>query len=152
MLCTAPFWKDDLIQISPKEKVIYNYLKLLPYDSVIAAPIKLADNIPVFSKKSVFVSYEAEIPFHKTYYKEMKSRINTWTKLYYSGNLLYLKRFLQKNKIDYIVIDKNDFKVPYRYPNLLSQTLDAYKIFQAGNYIIVPVSKIIDAKDCLLLK
>ena len=55
LIFTEPFWKEDLIKVSPKEKVVYDYLKTLPDDSVIAAPVKLSDNIPVFSKKSVFV-------------------------------------------------------------------------------------------------
>jgi len=140
LLIISPYWKEDLININPKERTIYNYLKSVPKSAVIAAPIQIADNIPAFSYKTVLTSYESNIPFHKKYYKEIKSRIDDWNNAYYSENLNEVKSFIKKYKVDYIIIDKSDFK--NKTSLVLNKVFNICKVFRAGNYVIISTKKL----------
>ncbi len=140
LVIISPFWKEDLININPKERTIYNYLKNVPKSAVIAAPIQIADNIPAFSYRIVLASYESDIPFHKKYYKEIKSRIDDWNNAYYSENLNEVKIFIKKYKVDYIIIDKSDFK--NKTSLVLNKVFNLCKVFKAGNYVIISTKKL----------
>lgn len=110
LLISSLLWDDDLISLGQNKKMILRYLESLPSNVRIAAPIDISDNIPVFSHQSVFISQEANVPFHKKYYKEISSRMLAWNNAYYSDRPEVVEDFIQKNKIDYIIVDDNDFQ------------------------------------------
>jgi hypothetical protein len=100
-----PRWNDDLIEIPKNEQKLYQFLKTTPRDALIVAPLKMASNIPAFSYRSVLVSHEVNIPFHKDYYKEIQARIKALELIYGSGNNIELTNIIQKYNIRYIIID-----------------------------------------------
>jgi len=145
LLVASVRWDDDLILIKEEEKKVYSFLLGTPKDSLIAAPIKLADNIPAFSKRSVLASYEANIPFHKGYYKELKERILDLDQAYFSKDLRSIKSFIREYGIDYIVIDDKNFKK--RGDAILDDIPDSCIEFKSGRYSVISKEKI-DTISC----
>lgn len=110
LLIFSLFWEDDLISLGQNKKMILRYLQSLPGSATIAAPLNIADNIPAFSHKSIFISNESDVPFHKNYYKKISSRMLDWNNAYYSDKPEIVEDFIRGNKIDYIIVDHNDFQ------------------------------------------
>jgi len=141
LLISSHYWDDDLISIGPKGKNVLDYLKSVPKNALIAAPLKLADYIPAFSRRSVLVSYEANIPFHKKYYTEISSRIKDWNDAYYSNSSTFIEDFVKKYNVDYLVIDQRDFQGK-NSTLTLSQIPEACKLSQFGRYTILSGKKV----------
>ncbi len=133
-------WRDDLIHIGYNEKEIYNYLTLTPKDSLVAAPLRLSDNIPLFSHRSVLFSNEANIPFYTTYEEEIETRIKKWKRAYYARSSSNIKKFIQRYQIDYLVVDHKDFQT--KTNSYFAQKIpNACKAFTVGDYIVVSAQK-----------
>ncbi len=141
LLISSHYWIEDLISIGPKGRNVLDYLKSVPKNALIAAPLKLADDIPAFSHRSILISYEANIPFHKKYYTEISSRIKDWNGAYYSNNSILIKDFVKKYNVDYLVIDQRDFQGK-NSSLTLSQIPEACKLSQFGRYSILPGKKV----------
>ncbi|MDA0772056.1 MAG: hypothetical protein O3C63_03840 [Cyanobacteria bacterium] len=105
ILAIAPLWREDLIHLSKAERKLHQFLETTPKQSMIAAPLKLASNIPAFAYRSVIASSETNIPFHQTYYKEVKTRVDNLAQLYATTDINYIRDFVQQYSIDYVVID-----------------------------------------------
>lgn len=111
LLVAGIFWQDDLIKIYSDQKAVFSYLEQLPANTMIAAsyPI-LANDIPVFSQRSVLVNREITVPFHCHYYKIMKQRLKDWLDAYYTSNPNVIRHFIDTYKIDAIVISSRDYE------------------------------------------
>lgn len=96
-----------------KNKGLYEYLSSLPEDAMIAATPSLADNIPTFSQRKVFINYELSQPIFDKYWKIIKKRTYNFFDAYYSKDLLHVYKFCERNQIDYLVIDKTHFTKQY---------------------------------------
>jgi len=105
VLTIAPLWREDLIHLTKGERKLHHFLETTPKQSMIAAPLKLASNIPAFAYRSVIASSETNIPFHQTYHKEVKTRVDNLAQLYATTDINYIRDFVQKYSIDYIVVD-----------------------------------------------
>ena len=92
---------------------LYRYLGTLSRETVIAAPPELADGIPTFSRRKVFIQYELSHPFFDRYWEVVKKRTSDFFDAYYSKNLSSLYQFCQENKIEYLVVDKKHFTEEY---------------------------------------
>jgi hypothetical protein len=118
---TTLFSRSDLMRIPEQERVLYAFLKTLPENGMIAAPPGLASNIPVYANRSVLLSNEAYIPFHQSYFREMKSRLKDWMLAYYATDSRPVLSLVSKYHIDYLIIQQKDFKksklvkMPQRY-------------------------------------
>ena len=77
---------------------------------MIAASPGLANNIPAYAFKSVILSNEAYIPFHQTYFREMKTRLKDWLAAYYSTKPQPVFNFIHKYHINYIILQQKDFQ------------------------------------------
>ncbi|MBN1521408.1 MAG: hypothetical protein JW928_02655 [Candidatus Aureabacteria bacterium] len=78
-------------------------------DAVFAGNVYVLDNVPVFSKRSVFISDEMIIPFFKDSYPERKERLIENAKIVYSRSREECLEICQRCGIDYIIIYKPDF-------------------------------------------
>jgi hypothetical protein len=107
---TSLCWRSDLLNIPNQEVRLYSYLRTLPETSMIAASPGLASNIPLYAFRSVLVSNEAYIPYHRLYFAEMKQRLKDWLSAYYAGNPEPIRALISKYHIDYIVLQKKDFR------------------------------------------
>ncbi len=99
---------DDLISVSKQEKLIFNYLSKTPKDSLIVAPLKFASNIPAFSYRSVLLSSESDIPYHKLYYAEIKKRQALQNAIYKAQSQSELRSYAKEYGIDYVIVDSKE--------------------------------------------
>ncbi len=92
---------------------IYQYLAGQPKDIVIASLSQDADNIPAFSQRSILVGGEFALAYHPTYYNQFKQKTIDLLEAQYSPNPQVLKSFIQKYKVDYLLLDNNAFTANY---------------------------------------
>ncbi|MFM7458505.1 MAG: hypothetical protein ACKO3R_07605, partial [bacterium] len=76
------FWHDNLIKISKNEYKIYKFIKSTAKDSLILAPLNIADNIPALSYRSVLINSTATMPVGKKYSLAMKERLKDAESIY----------------------------------------------------------------------
>ena len=94
-------------------KDLYKYLNSLPKDVMIAAPPRLADGIPAFAQRKVFINYELSHPFYGKYWEVIKERTVKFFNAYYSEDPLFIYNFCEENNIDYLVVSKSQFTKRY---------------------------------------
>jgi hypothetical protein len=91
----------------------YAYLRTLPQNSLIAAPPYLADNIPLFAQRKVFINDELSHPFFDKYWQVIKKRTYDFFNAYYAEDAISTYDFCLKNGIDYLIIDASHFSEAY---------------------------------------
>jgi hypothetical protein len=101
-----------LVDLS-QNKELYEYLSNLPEDIVIAAHPCLADGIPIFTQKKVFINFELSNPWYNKYWEIVKKRTFDFFNAYYSEKPRPIYEFCNKNGIDYLVVDKKHFQEGY---------------------------------------
>lgn len=89
-----------------KNKRLYEFLRTLPKSAMIAAPPLLADGIPTFAQRKVFINYELSNPIYRTYWRQIKKGPMIFLMLIIRALFQISMNFLKKNSIDYLVIDK----------------------------------------------
>jgi hypothetical protein len=151
----------EVVDYSKNQKQIrlYNFLKSLPKDSMIAAHPSLARTFPMFSQRKVFVNYELSHPWMEPYWTTIKSRTFNFFNAHYSENLLEVYQFCLNNGIDYLVINKRHFSrkrlegkrpmyfepfnsfiatlVKNRKSFALENIPDEDKVFQHGKFFVI---------------
>ncbi len=137
LIIVAPHWDEDLIEVSQKDQELYQFIATLPKSVLIAAPLRLASNIPAFSYRSVLLSRETNIPFHASYYDEVKARTQALTGIYESNNLREVSKIVDKYGIDFIVID-----LQQNTNKLLEHLPRAHKVFANARYVVLEVNSI----------
>jgi len=106
-----PFLNKDLV--SYKNIGLYQFIATLPKNAVIAGhPFEMSE-IPLFSKRKVFIQFELSTPFYRNYYKQVKQRTNDFFKLYYSASFNEIKELCIEYGIDYVLVKKEHFSRPY---------------------------------------
>jgi hypothetical protein len=101
--------QSQVIGGAPK---VYQFFAQQPKDILIASLAEEVDNIPSFSKRSILVSKEYALPFHRGYYQEIRQRAIDLINAQYSPSLQTLQDFVKKYQIDYFMIDRNAFTAP----------------------------------------
>ena len=94
-------------------KELYEYLSTLPKNATIAAHPDLSSNIPTFAQRKVFLSWELAEPIYTGYWKVIKKRSNDFFDACYAKDLQSIRKFCEKNGIDYLVVDKGHFTKEY---------------------------------------
>lgn len=94
-------------------KDLYNYLKSLPRDTLLAAHPYLADNIPTFAQRKVLVNSELSHPWFDTYWHTLKIRTTDFFTAYYATDGQSIREFCEKYGIEYLVVDKRHFTEAY---------------------------------------
>lgn len=136
----------------------YQAVQQLPKESLVAAHPWLADGIPAFAQRKVFVAYELSYPFYDKHWVMIKQRTYDFFNAYYAEDIKSVDAFCRKYGIDYVVVNKLDFtkwnldrKDFYFEPFnayivdlaqkcghfVLPEIPDEDKIFQTGNIFIV---------------
>lgn len=92
---------------------LYEYLASQPKDILIASLSDESNNLSIFSKRSVLVSRETALPFHKAYYSQVRERVNDLIEAQYSGDIAQLASFIQKYRVAYLLVDRNAFTPEY---------------------------------------
>lgn len=97
---------------------LYQFLQNQPKDTLIASLSLEADNLPIFAKRSVLVSWEHALPYQVGYYQQLRPRAIDLIEAQYSPNLSTLTKFIETYKIDYFLIDQQGFTPDYMKSNL----------------------------------
>lgn len=106
-----PFLNKDLVNY--KNIKLYQFLSTLPKNALIAGHPFLMNEVPLFSKRKVFLTFELSTPFYRNYYKQVKQRTYDFFRIYYSGSFNEIKEVCIEYGIDYVLIKKEHFSRPY---------------------------------------
>lgn len=96
-----------------KNQGLYQFLSTLPKNALIAGHPFEMNEVPLFSKRKVFVQQELSLPYYKNYYQRIKQRTYDFFKLYYSSSTGEIKNICNQYEIDYIVVKKEHFSTPF---------------------------------------
>ncbi|AUT04133.1 hypothetical protein CLI64_29195 [Nostoc sp. CENA543] len=92
---------------------LYEYLQQQPKDSLIATLSDEADNIPTFARRPILVGREYALPFHLSYYTQIRQRARDLIQAQYSPDLTSAKQLIQKYGIDFWLVETTSFQVEY---------------------------------------
>lgn len=101
------------------KKELFMTVAALPKGAMIAAHPMLADYIPTFSRRKVFLNYELSQPYKDRYWLVLKERTFEFFNAYYSTDISSVVQFCQKNKIDYLIVDRRHFTSEFLRANRL---------------------------------
>jgi hypothetical protein len=87
----------------------YEYLSTLPKNALIAAHPYLADPIPTFAQRKVFLNYELSYAWYDKYWETIEARTRELFAAYYSAEFASIYEFANKHQIDYVVVDTRHF-------------------------------------------
>jgi hypothetical protein len=96
---------------------IYDFLRQIPKDAIVASIEPDADNIPTFSLRSILVGEEYSISYHATYHQAFRQRLIDLVRSHYSPNLAEIKQLIGKYGIDFFLIHKSAFTPQYLLDN-----------------------------------
>jgi hypothetical protein len=92
---------------------LYEFLAGQPKDILVASLSDEADNLNMFSRRSILVAKETALPFHKGYYSQIRQRAIDLINAQYSADTITLQNFIQKYGVDYLLVDRNAFTPEY---------------------------------------
>ncbi len=90
------------------DKGIYDFIKALPKDSLIAGYPPDMNCIALFGQRNPFVMSLLNTPFYKDYYKGIKQHESDFFSAYY-GNKQEVEKFCKNSGVTHIVVDKGHF-------------------------------------------
>lgn len=132
------FWDDNLIKIHKGEYQIYGFLKNSPKDSLVAAPLEIADNIPVFSYRSILVNSEARDFSGRRYSLAVQERLKDLESIYSVTNEEALAQLVSKYGIDFLIIKLNETGHVANGNYILQNLIGSDRtVFQTAEYAIV---------------
>jgi hypothetical protein len=100
-----------------KNHKLYEYFAAQPKDSVIASLSVEASNLPMFSARTVLVSPEHAIAYHKGYYSEFRQRAEALIQAQYTTDPALLSKVTQAYNIDFWLLDAAAFQPNYVQAN-----------------------------------
>jgi len=109
-----------------ENKSLYIYLNSLPKETMIAAHPRLADGIPTFAQRKVFIKYELSHAAFDNYWKTIKKRTFDFFDAYYSEDPSFIYEFCEQNGIDYLVINKEHFTEKYLGGDIYFEPFNTY--------------------------
>ena len=92
---------------------LYEFLQAQPPETRIASLALEANQLPTFSRRSLYVGYEYALPFHRTYHQEIRRRAIALMDAHYSPDVKQLQQFLTEEAIDFLVIERGAFEPDY---------------------------------------
>lgn len=85
---------------------VYEFFLQQPKDTLIASLVQETDNLPSFAKRSVLVSREQALPYHKGYYTQFRQRVIDLIDAQFSPDRNQVKRFIQKYGVDFWIVER----------------------------------------------
>jgi len=135
----SPSWRNGLKSLDKNQKEIYTYLLTKPKNIMIAAPYSISSNVPAYAYRSVIVSHEAFIPFHKNYYSEMQTRREDLQNVYKTNDIAIVKAYIKKYNIDYFIVKKSSKDKATFLSSVPQNCID----FQNEEYLLVSSLKVL---------
>lgn len=140
LLVSFSFWDDHLIKINKEEYRIYKFLSNLEEDALITAPLKLADNIPMFSYRSVLVNSSAKLAAKNKYKVKMTERLKDLETIFHTENTELLKNLINKYGIDYLVVENAPSEQINQIAIFHTDTYGAKLLNQTKNFSIIKIN------------
>jgi hypothetical protein len=91
-----------------EDKGIYDFIKALPKDSLIAGYPPDMNCIALFGKRNPFVMSQLNAPFYKDFYTTIKQHEFDFFSAYY-GNKQDIHNFCKNSSVTHIIVDKRHF-------------------------------------------
>lgn len=94
-------------------ELLFAALSALPEDALIAMPPTLADQVPVFTHRNVFISHEsAHALYFKNYHDYIMPRFHDFVTAYTTtgDSLANVVNFMDKWQIDHLLVDRHQLK------------------------------------------
>ncbi|MBE7385247.1 MAG: hypothetical protein F6J95_028095 [Leptolyngbya sp. SIO1E4] len=92
---------------------IYEFFAAQPKDTLIASLSDEASNLPTFSGRSVLVSREHSLAYHKAYYRQFRQRTEDLINAQYSDDPAVLLDFIETYQVDFWLLDRYAFQDAY---------------------------------------
>jgi hypothetical protein len=112
----ANYSKRELVDLSEYTE-LYDILKKLPKDIVIASHPSSADPIPTMTGRKVLFNTAMALPFFGDYWSKVKFRALNFATVYYSDDMSDLVDFCRKFDVDYIIVNTSHFSTAYLSKN-----------------------------------
>ena len=96
----------DNSYVSAQPRQLYDLSRSQPKATLIATLRNAGSLIPVFAQRSVLVSAEHAIPYHKGYYDIIRRRGQDFLRAYFTGNRGELRDFIEKYHVDLIIVSR----------------------------------------------
>ncbi len=96
-----------------EEPQLYEFIAQQPQDSMIASLSTEAENLPVFTQRSVLVCYEFALPVHLKYYEPIRQRTLELLEAQYSPSLQATRKLVKEYGINLFLVDQNAFTPDY---------------------------------------
>jgi hypothetical protein len=125
---------------------LYAFVERLPKDALLAGPPAEMDNIPLFSRRKVYASDEANQPLYDRYYREIRGRLLRTFDAYYARDLRVVRDFRNKTGVDYMLVRKEDFTYRFDRARYYSEPYNAHilaliKGHSAGEFVFADPPK-----------
>ncbi|MFB3905553.1 MAG: hypothetical protein ACE15E_19070 [Acidobacteriota bacterium] len=104
---------------------LYAFVGQLPKDTLLAGPPGEMDNIPIFSRRKVYVSDEANQPLYDRYYREIRRRLLRTFDAYYARDPKVIEDFRNETGVDYMLVRKEDFTHRFNRSRYYSEPYNA---------------------------
>ena len=113
---------------------VAEHLSSIPKDALVAAHPRVADDLPTFARRSVFVNYELAHPFLRaTYWETLEARTRALLDAYYAERPEDVWAFLRRHGITHLVVDRRHFEPASIQSGALGfAPFDAYVIERVG--------------------
>lgn len=150
---------------------LYEFFLQQPKNTLIASLVPQTNELPSFTKRSVLVSREHALPYHKGYYAQIRQRVTDLIDAQYSPDFNQVQRFIDKYGVDFWILEQAYLaaylgKNPTRKqppPELNNQwlkqfpaTAEAHRRWEQGIIPILPSlaerCSVFETKELLVLK
>ena len=89
---------------------VYKRIASLPNTAMIAAFPTTADNIPILTRRSVYINDEMASPFFLGYYAWVKKRVERVIDAYYAPSWERIEQFCHEENVTHFLIQKEHFR------------------------------------------
>lgn len=103
----APLVSNDYLYF--ENSGLYQAISSLPKNTLIAAHPFTADNIPIRTKRSVYICDEMALPYFQGYYKEISRRLTTLFSAYYSPDIDDIYKFCNQEGVTHFLMYQGHF-------------------------------------------
>ncbi|MHC5727629.1 MAG: hypothetical protein ACYTXY_26585, partial [Nostoc sp.] len=96
-----------------KVPTLYNFLQKQAQNIVIASTSGEADNIPIFTQRTILVGKEYALPIHTKYYAQFRQRMVDLINAQYTEDIIQIKEFIQKYHVTFWLLERSAFMPEY---------------------------------------
>lgn len=162
---------STLLYVEGEVPELYQFFVQQPKNTLIASLAPGTEDLPSFTKRSILVSREHALPYHKGYYSQIRQRTIDLINAQYSPEINQVQSFIQKYGIDFWLVDQaylatyssqnsNQKQPPPELHNPWLQqypaTAEAFRQWKQGTIPILPSMAehcaLFQAKDLVVLQ